>query len=100
MNCGRKVVLVIQVAGSQLLSSWISTNSPKATVEEQANKDDVLVPIRLELDIDGLVLRDTFTWNLHGKERERADNDSRICTATRCHSACLPTGSISCWHIL
>ncbi|KAF9361054.1 SWI/SNF chromatin-remodeling complex subunit [Mortierella sp. NVP85] len=42
---------------------------PKATVEEQANKDDVLVPIRLEIDIDGLVLRDTFTWNLHGKER-------------------------------
>lgn len=50
-----------------LLSSWISTNSPKATVEEQANKDDVLVPIRLEIDIDGLVLRDTFTWNLNGK---------------------------------
>ncbi|KAF9108739.1 SWI/SNF chromatin-remodeling complex subunit [Mortierella sp. AM989] len=37
----------------------------KTMIEEQASKDDVLVPIRLEIDIDGLVLRDTFTWNLH-----------------------------------
>ncbi|KAF9343255.1 SWI/SNF chromatin-remodeling complex subunit, partial [Mortierella sp. AD094] len=37
----------------------------KAMIEEQASKEDVLVPIRLEIDIDGLVLRDTFTWNLH-----------------------------------
>lgn len=35
-------------------------------MEEQAQKDDVLVPIRLEIDVDGLVLRDTFTWNLYG----------------------------------
>ncbi|ORZ23898.1 hypothetical protein BCR41DRAFT_302385 [Lobosporangium transversale] len=34
-------------------------------IEEQAAKEDVLVPIRLEIDVDGLVLRDTFTWNLH-----------------------------------
>ncbi|KAF8926329.1 SWI/SNF chromatin-remodeling complex subunit [Dissophora ornata] len=38
---------------------------PKAMIEEQASKDDVLVPIRLEIEVDGLVLRDTFTWNLH-----------------------------------
>ncbi|KAF8984455.1 SWI/SNF chromatin-remodeling complex subunit [Entomortierella lignicola] len=37
----------------------------KAMIEEQAAKEDVLVPIRLEIDIDGLILRDTFTWNLH-----------------------------------
>ncbi|KAF9993762.1 SWI/SNF chromatin-remodeling complex subunit [Entomortierella chlamydospora] len=37
----------------------------KAMIEEQASKEDVLVPIRLEIEIDGLVLRDTFTWNLH-----------------------------------
>lgn len=35
-------------------------------MEEQAQKEDVLVPIRLEIDVDGLVLRDTFTWNLYG----------------------------------
>ncbi|KAG0044213.1 SWI/SNF chromatin-remodeling complex subunit [Gryganskiella cystojenkinii] len=37
----------------------------KASLEEQAEKDDVLVPIRLEIEVDGLILRDTFTWNLH-----------------------------------
>lgn len=35
-------------------------------IEEQALKEDILVPIRLEVEVDGLVLRDTFTWNLHG----------------------------------
>ncbi|KAF9098425.1 SWI/SNF chromatin-remodeling complex subunit [Mortierella sp. GBA35] len=37
----------------------------KAMIEEQAQKEDILVPIRLEVEVDGLVLRDTFTWNLH-----------------------------------
>ncbi|KAG0365906.1 SWI/SNF chromatin-remodeling complex subunit [Gamsiella multidivaricata] len=37
----------------------------KTMIEEQASKEDALVPIRLEIDVDGLVLRDTFTWNLH-----------------------------------
>ncbi|KAF9150931.1 SWI/SNF chromatin-remodeling complex subunit [Linnemannia schmuckeri] len=37
----------------------------KAMIEEQAQKEDTLVPIRLEVEVDGLVLRDTFTWNLH-----------------------------------
>lgn len=35
-------------------------------IEEQAQKEDTLVPIRLEVEVDGLVLRDTFTWNLNG----------------------------------
>ncbi|KAF9435969.1 SWI/SNF chromatin-remodeling complex subunit [Entomortierella beljakovae] len=38
---------------------------PKPLIDEQATKDDVLVPIRLEIDLDGLILRDTFTWNLN-----------------------------------
>ncbi|KAG0249395.1 SWI/SNF chromatin-remodeling complex subunit [Mortierella polycephala] len=37
----------------------------KTMVEEQAQKEDVLVPIRLDIELDGLVLRDTFTWNLY-----------------------------------
>ncbi|KAI8885301.1 SNF5-domain-containing protein [Backusella circina FSU 941] len=32
---------------------------------EQANKEDTLVPIRLDLEYDGYKLRDTFTWNLN-----------------------------------
>lgn len=34
---------------------------------EQARQEDNLVPIRLEMEIDGYKLRDTFTWNLNGK---------------------------------
>jgi hypothetical protein len=36
-------------------------------LEEQAKKEDTLVPIRIELEHEGYKLRDTFTWNLHGK---------------------------------
>ncbi|KAI9025326.1 hypothetical protein CLU79DRAFT_745061 [Phycomyces nitens] len=32
---------------------------------EQAEKEDALVPIRIDLEIDGYKLRDTFTWNLN-----------------------------------
>ncbi|KAI9266712.1 hypothetical protein BDA99DRAFT_436627 [Phascolomyces articulosus] len=32
---------------------------------EQASKQDTLVPIRLDFEIDGYKLRDTFTWNLN-----------------------------------
>ncbi|KAI7877998.1 SNF5-domain-containing protein [Lichtheimia hyalospora FSU 10163] len=32
---------------------------------EQGEKDDTLVPIRLELEVDGYKLRDTFTWNMN-----------------------------------
>ncbi|GAN03594.1 hypothetical protein MAM1_0043d03049 [Mucor ambiguus] len=32
---------------------------------EQANKEDVLVPIRLDLENDGYKIRDTFTWNMN-----------------------------------
>ena len=35
---------------------------------EQGEKDDALVPIRLELEVDGYKLRDTFTWNMNGEQ--------------------------------
>ncbi|KAI7869506.1 hypothetical protein BDF14DRAFT_1782128 [Spinellus fusiger] len=38
-------------------------------VIEQADKEDTLVPIRIDLDMDGYKLRDTFTWNLNGFKR-------------------------------
>jgi hypothetical protein len=38
-------------------------------MKEQSNKDDNLVPIRLEFEADGYKLRDTFTWNLNGKNK-------------------------------
>jgi len=37
-----------------------------AAIHEAANQPEVLVPIRLDIDIDGQKLRDTFTWNKNG----------------------------------
>ncbi|KAI8136906.1 hypothetical protein BJV82DRAFT_526184 [Fennellomyces sp. T-0311] len=34
-------------------------------LSEQGKKEDTLVPIRLEIEIDGYKLRDTFTWNMN-----------------------------------
>ena len=34
---------------------------------EAAAQPEVLVPIRLDIDIEGQKLRDTFTWNKNGK---------------------------------
>ncbi|KAI7905416.1 uncharacterized protein BX663DRAFT_499650 [Cokeromyces recurvatus] len=34
-------------------------------IYEQASKEEVLVPIRIELEHEGYKLRDTFTWNLN-----------------------------------
>jgi len=38
---------------------------PQAVVEN-AQQPEVLVPIRLDMEIDGQKLRDTFTWNKNG----------------------------------
>lgn len=35
-------------------------------IHENANQPDVLVPIRLDMEVDGHKLRDTFTWNKNG----------------------------------
>ena len=37
-----------------------------AAIHEAAAQPEVLVPIRLDIDIDGQKLRDTFTWNKNG----------------------------------
>ena len=38
-----------------------------ALLYETANQPEMLVPIRLDIDIDGQKLRETFTWNKNGK---------------------------------
>lgn len=37
-----------------------------APVHENANQPEVLVPIRLDMEVDGYKLRDCFTWNKNG----------------------------------
>lgn len=37
---------------------------------ENANQPEILVPIRLDMEIDGFKLRDCFTWNKNGMSYE------------------------------
>ena len=39
-----------------------------ALVQENASQAEVLVPIRLDMEIEGQKLRDCFTWNKNGKQ--------------------------------
>lgn len=39
-----------------------------AGVHENSNQPEVLVPIRLDMEIEGQKLRDTFTWNRNGND--------------------------------
>lgn len=39
-----------------------------ANIHENANFSELLVPIRLDMEIEGQKLRDTYTWNKNGIE--------------------------------
>ena len=47
-----------------------------AAIHEAAARQEVLVPIRLDIDIDGQKLRDTFTWNKNGGHYDTTFNIS------------------------
>ena len=38
-----------------------------AVIHEKATQSEVLVPIRLDMEIEGQKLRDAFTWNMNGR---------------------------------
>lgn len=38
-----------------------------AVIHENATQSEVLVPIRLDMEIEGQKLRDAFTWNMNGR---------------------------------
>lgn len=44
-------------------------DSDPQAITENAQQPEVLVPIRLDMEIDGQKLRDTFTWNKNGTYR-------------------------------
>jgi SWI/SNF-related matrix-associated actin-dependent regulator of chromatin subfamily B protein 1 len=44
-----------------------ATSRPSKIPKEEADKPEVLVPIRLEFDVEHHKMRDTFTWNLNGE---------------------------------
>ena len=42
-------------------------DSDPSLVHENAMKEEVLIPIRLDMEYEGQKLRDCFTWNKNGK---------------------------------
>ena len=67
-----------------------------AALYEAAAIQEVLVPIRLDIDIEGQKLRDTFTWNKSGKggrgrERERERERENIWCNFYCIIHCICT---------
>ncbi|RKO85632.1 hypothetical protein BDK51DRAFT_40430 [Blyttiomyces helicus] len=45
----------------------------RADLQQLADSVVMLVPIRLDLEVEGVRLRDAFTWNLNGETRDRVD---------------------------
>lgn len=39
-----------------------------APVHENATKEELLIPIRLDMEFEGQKLRDCFTWNKNGED--------------------------------
>jgi hypothetical protein len=52
--------------------------SPVEALNEQAQKEDTLVPIRIDLEHEGYKLRDTFTWNLNGWYKSSSINHDKL----------------------
>lgn len=48
-----------------LVSPSFDDHDP-AVIHENASQSEVLVPIRLDMEIEGQKLRDAFTWNMNG----------------------------------
>ncbi|ELR52181.1 SWI/SNF-related matrix-associated actin-dependent regulator of chromatin subfamily B member 1 [Bos mutus] len=69
-ECGAALLSVlwgslgVQAAGRS--PSSFDDHDP-AVIHENASQPEVLVPIRLDMEIDGQKLRDAFTWNMNEK---------------------------------
>lgn len=50
-----------------------------AVIHENAAQVEALVPIRLDMEIDGQKLRDAFTWNMNGKYLHQPAQKRIVC---------------------
>lgn len=47
-----------------------------STIVENSSQVELLVPIRLDMEIEGQKLRDTFTWNKNGEDKMMANSQT------------------------
>lgn len=55
-----------------------------AVIHENAAQVEALVPIRLDMEIDGQKLRDAFTWNMNGKYLHQPAPKRIVCLLIIC----------------
>lgn len=58
--------LEVLITYHYFVSYSFDDTDPSANLENAAQQE-MLVPIRLDMEIEGQKLRDTFTWNKNGK---------------------------------
>ena len=50
----------------QMLKMFSYDDRSPAAIHSNASQPEVLIPIRLDMEVDGQKLRDTFCWNKNG----------------------------------
>ena len=64
---GKIVSIVDRLLFTSIFFSISYDDHDMAAIHEAAKASEVLIPIRLDIEIDGQKLRDTFTWNKNGE---------------------------------
>jgi hypothetical protein len=54
----------------RLIRQKINLTYSSIELDNISNIEEILVPIRLDIDIDTVKLRDRFLWNMNGKKNE------------------------------
>lgn len=64
-----------------------------AVIHENAAQVEALVPIRLDMEIDGQKLRDAFTWNMNGKYMSAVTECAAV---SSCHGYSFTESKFNC----
>lgn len=65
--CNIVFTTLLESLFARIFSSLSYDDHDMAAIHEAAKASEVLIPIRLDIEIDGQKLRDTFTWNKNGE---------------------------------
>lgn len=92
MSCG------VLVSFSLVLFCSFDDHDP-AVIHENASQTEVLVPIRLDMEIDGQKLRDAFTWNMNGNDEQQSTTEKQHGSVFRTgHGVKMHCSSIYCYN--
>ena len=78
--CGKNKLLYIEQSRckKKYFNCSFDDTDP-ASIHENGNHPEMLVPIRLDMEIEGQKLRDTFTWNRNGTKKTQISHCFILC---------------------